>query len=93
MQKSRLWYLDSSLSPTGAALVAGRTMTALSFPWLFIGFAAIVDVVGLFYLWRRRQSAAGTHHSIPARTARRFPAERRRMERRGTARGTPLAQA
>ncbi len=68
-------------------------MAALSFPWLFIGLVSIVDLIGLFYLWRRRQAAAGTHHSTHRLTAHRFLAERRRTERRGTARAAPLAQA
>jgi hypothetical protein len=36
-------------------------MTGLPFPWIFIGLAAAVDVVGLFYLWRRRSSGVGTN--------------------------------
>lgn len=62
-------------------------MTGLPFPWILIGLAAVVDVVGLFYLWRRRNSGVGTNHRVVASAARpwRIPlAERRRRERRGT---------
>jgi len=68
-------------------------MPALSFPWIVIGLASVLDLVGLFYLWRRRKSAAGMHHSSSRTTSPRFLAERRRKERRGTTRVAPLAQA
>ena len=61
-------------------------MTGLPFPWFFIGLAAVVDVVGLFYLWRRRNSGVGVDHRAARSAARplRIPlAERRRGERRG----------
>ena len=61
-------------------------MTGLPFPWIFIGLAAAVDVVGLFYLWRRRNSGVGTHQAALRSGARplRIPlAERRRGDRRG----------
>ena len=59
-------------------------MTGLSFPWIFIGLAAAVDVVGLFYLWRRRNSGVGTNRAVRsgARPTRNPLAERRRAERR-----------
>jgi hypothetical protein len=61
-------------------------MTGLTFPWIFIGLAAAVDVVGLFYLWRRRNSGTGTNRTAVrsgARPLRIQLAERRRGERRG----------
>ena len=61
-------------------------MTGLTFPWIFIGLAAAVDVVGLFYLWRRRNSRTETNRTAVRSGARplRIPlAERRRGERRG----------
>ena len=61
-------------------------MTGLTFPWIFIGLAAAVDVVGLFYLWRRRNSGTGTTRTAVRRGARSLRiqlAERRRAERRG----------
>ena len=63
-------------------------MTGLTFPWIFIGLAAAADVVGLFYLWRRRNSRTGTNRTGVRSGARplRIPlAERRRGERRGVA--------
>ena len=61
-------------------------MTGLPFPWIFIGLAAVVDVVGLLYLWRRRNSPLGANHRVRQGSGPllRFPpAERRRSERRG----------
>ena len=61
-------------------------MTGLTFPWIFIGLAAAVDVAGLFYLWRRRNSGTGTNRTAVrsgARPLRIQLAERRRAERRG----------
>jgi hypothetical protein len=61
-------------------------MTGLTFPWIFIGLAAAVDVVGLFYLWRRRNSGTGTNRTAVrggARPLRIQLAERRRGDRRG----------
>ena len=66
-------------------------MTGLSFPWIFIGLAAAVDVVGLFYLWRRRNSGAGANRAAVGSGARliRIPlTERRRGDRRGNGKGT-----
>jgi hypothetical protein len=60
-------------------------LTGIEFPWILIGLAAVVDVVGFFYLWRRR-NLVGTNHRAIGRSARplRIPlAERRRRERRG----------
>lgn len=57
------------------------------FMWFFIAGAGFVDLVGLFYLWRRRKSAMDPNHTTAASAARRkriTPAERRRRERRGT---------
>jgi hypothetical protein len=56
-------------------------MPDLSFPWIFIGFASLVDLVGFFYLWRRRKSVSGTNHTPVRNVAPRFLAERRRKER------------
>jgi len=61
-------------------------MTGLPFPWIFIALAAAVDVVGLFYLWRRRNSGVGANRAAVGSGARliRIPlTERRRGERRG----------
>jgi hypothetical protein len=61
-------------------------MTGLTFPWIFIALAAAVDVVGLFYLWRRRNSGVGANRAAVGNGARliRIPlTERRRGERRG----------
>ena len=61
-------------------------MPELSFPWIFISLAVVTDVVGLFYLWRRRQSAVGTSHRPAVRAAerKRMPVtDRRRRDRRG----------
>lgn len=62
-------------------------MTEFPFPWIFIALAGVVDMVGLFYLWRRRHSAVGANHR-PARMAaqrmRILTAERRRRDRRET---------
>jgi hypothetical protein len=68
-------------------------MTGLTFPWIFIGLAAAVDVVGLFYLWGRRSSGVGTNPRTVRRGNRplRIPlAERRRGERRGNGKATAL---
>lgn len=73
--------------------MAGSAMSDLSFPWIFIGLACLVDLVGLYYLWRRRKSPSEPHHTHIRNTAPRFPAERRRKERRATGRAAPLAQA
>jgi hypothetical protein len=59
-------------------------LTGIEFPWILIGLAAVVDVVGFFYLWRRR-NLVGTKHRAIGRTVLplRMPmAERRRRERR-----------
>ena len=60
-------------------------MTGLPFPWIFMGLAAVLDVVGLFYLWRRRNSAVGANHRVRRGSGAPLwfpPAERRRSERR-----------
>jgi hypothetical protein len=60
-------------------------MTGLPFPWIFIGLAAVVDAVGLLYLWRRRNLAVGGNHRVRRGSgpALWLPlAERRRSERR-----------
>lgn len=59
-------------------------MPDLHFPWIFIALASIIDVVGLFYLWRRRRSASKLGYRRPRRTPPVFLADRRRNERRGT---------
>lgn len=69
-------------------------MNGLSFPWIFIGLAAVVDVVGLLYLWRRRNSTMVPSHRIrPSGGGRlQFPlAERRRRDRRGAGAGKVAA--
>jgi hypothetical protein len=58
-------------------------MPDLPFPWVFIALASIIDLVGLFYLWRRRKSSFEPSHR-PFRSAPIFLADRRRRERRGT---------
>jgi hypothetical protein len=68
-------------------------MSGLPFSWIFIGVAVAVDIVGLFYLWRRRNSAMGTNHRAHPNAARplRIPlAERRRRERRGAGRAAAV---
>jgi hypothetical protein len=70
-------------------------MTGLPFPWIFIGLAAAVDVVGLFYLWRRRNSGVGTNRTTARSGARplQIPlAERRRGERRGDGKAAAVQQ-
>jgi hypothetical protein len=70
-------------------------MTGLPFPWIFIGLAAAVDVVGLFYLWRRRNAGVGTNRTALQSGARplRIPlAERRRGERRGNGKAGAVRQ-
>lgn len=60
-------------------------MTGLPFPWILIGLAAAVDVVGLFYLWRRRSSEMGINRTAVRSGARPLGTplvERRRRERR-----------
>jgi hypothetical protein len=62
-------------------------LTGLGFPWVLIGLAAVVDLVGFFYLWRRRNFVGTNHRAVRKNAARplRIPlAERRRRERRGT---------
>jgi hypothetical protein len=79
---SQLSTTFSEAGPEGA-----KHMTGLPFPWIFIALAAIVDVVGLLYLWRRRNSGMGTSHRAvrgPARSVWIPLMERRRRERRGT---------
>jgi hypothetical protein len=66
-------------------------MFDLPFPWIFVGFASIVDLVGLFYLWRRRKSASETSHTRFRASGSLFLGERRRRERRGTGSGTRSA--
>jgi hypothetical protein len=60
-------------------------MIDLPFYWTFVVIAAVVDVVGLFFLWRRRSSPVGASY-IPARGVsgrmRIVPIERRRGDRR-----------
>jgi hypothetical protein len=61
-------------------------MNDLPFYWVFIALAALVDLIGLFYLWRRRNSTMGVNHKVlpPAPSRLRLPlAERRRRDRRG----------
>ena len=63
-------------------------MTGLPFPWIFIGLAAVLDAVGLLYLWRRRNSVVGANHRVGRSSGSPLwfpPAERRRSERRGAA--------
>lgn len=59
-------------------------MSDLQFAWIFIAVASIIDVVGLFHLWRRRRSASKPGYIRPRRTPPVFLADRRRSERRGT---------
>jgi hypothetical protein len=60
-------------------------MMDLPFYWIFVALAGVVDLVGLFFLWRRRNSPLDTSHK-PARVTsgrmRIAPAERRRRDRR-----------
>lgn len=59
-------------------------MPDLQFAWIFIALASIVDVVGLFHLWRRRRPASTPGYKRPRRSPPTFLADRRRRERRGT---------
>lgn len=64
-------------------------MVNFSFAWIFIGVAAVVDVVGLFYLSRRCNSTVAADHRHPRLAAHRVRipiAERRRGDRRGQGR-------
>jgi hypothetical protein len=60
-------------------------MIDLPFYWTFVVVAAVVDLVGLFFLWRRRNSPVGRSY-IPAPGVsgrmRIVPTERRRGDRR-----------
>jgi len=58
----------------------GKSMSFLPFPWIFVGLAAVVDMVGLFYLWRRRNVALGTNHRPAPRM--RIPLADRRLRNR-----------
>jgi hypothetical protein len=64
-------------------------MRDFPFLWTFLGVAMVVDMVGFFYLWRRRSSpVSSSHRMAPSPRQRlRIPlAERRRKERRRTGR-------
>jgi hypothetical protein len=54
------------------------------FFWVFVAVATTVDIVGLFYLWRRRNSPPSGNHKVILTTGQRGVslAERRRKERR-----------
>ena len=68
-------------------------MSGLPFPWIFIGLAAIVDVVGLLYLWWRRNSGVRTLYRASGGSVRPLripPVERRRRERRGTGKAAAI---
>jgi hypothetical protein len=39
-------------------------MIDLPFYWIFIALAGVVDLVGLFFLWRRRNSPLNTSHKL-----------------------------
>jgi hypothetical protein len=67
-------------------MVWGRqNMFDLPFYWIFVVLAGLVDLVGLFFLWRRRNLPV-TASQKPGRSAggrmRIIPAERRRRDRR-----------
>jgi hypothetical protein len=60
-------------------------MVDLPFYWFFVALAGLVDLVGLFFLWRRRNSPMDTGHTparAPGGRMRIAPAERRRRDRR-----------
>ncbi len=59
-------------------------MLSSPFFWVFVAVATTVDVVGLFYLWRRRNSPPSGNHTAVFTTGQRWVtlAERRRKERR-----------
>jgi hypothetical protein len=62
-------------------------MNDLPFYWMFVVLAGVVDLVGLFFLWRRRNSpVSANHRRLQITTPRmRLPlAERRRRDRRGS---------
>jgi len=61
-------------------------MTGVPYTWIIIALAAVVDMVGLFYLWRRRNHPAGNSNKSLFVTGERMRisvAERRRKDRRG----------
>ena len=61
-------------------------MTDVPYTWIFIALAALVDMAGLFYLWRRRNHPAGSGHRplfVTGERMRITVAERRRRDRRG----------
>jgi hypothetical protein len=60
-------------------------MAELPFYWIFVAVAGVVDLVGLFFLWQRRNSPVGADHKPIRGTSGRMmiaPAERRRKDRR-----------
>ena len=60
-------------------------MFDLPFYWIFVVLAAVVDLLGLFFLWRRRNSPVSASQRPVRATGGRMrivPAERRRRDRR-----------
>ena len=61
-------------------------MTDVPYTWIFIALAAVVDMVGLFYMWRRRNHPVATGHRplfVTGERVRISLAERRGRDRRG----------
>ena len=60
-------------------------MVDLPFYWIFVVLAGVVDLVGLFFLWQRRNSPVSASDRPVRGTSGRMrivPAERRRRDRR-----------
>ena len=62
-----------------------ETMVDLPFYWIFVVVAGVLDLVGLFFLWQRRNSPVSAGDKAVRGTSGRMrivPAERRRRDRR-----------
>jgi hypothetical protein len=60
-------------------------MVDLPFYWIFVAVAGLVDLVGLFFLWQRRNSPVSASIQPVRGTSGRMrivPADRRRRDRR-----------
>jgi hypothetical protein len=62
-----------------------ETMVDLPFYWIFVVVAGLVDLIGLFFLWQRRNAPVSARDKAVQGTSGRMrivPAERRRRDRR-----------
>jgi hypothetical protein len=60
-------------------------MVDLPFYWIFVVVAGLVDLIGLFFLWQRRNAPVSARDKAVRGTSGRMrivPAERRRRDRR-----------